>query len=213
MLLETRKKNDRAKPTERNGAAHSFTANDLWRITVKQYHDMIDQGVFANDEKIELLDGVLVKKMGYKPAHQISARKTRDALARSIPKEWDVDYTGPVSTEDSEPEPDIFVFRGKRQDYPTRHPGPDEVGLLVEVSDSSLQRDRGIKMAVYARAGFPFYWIINLRDRVAEVYSQPTASLKSPKYRRRQIFGEAEAVPFVIGGKIVAHIPVKDLLP
>jgi Uma2 family endonuclease len=105
------------------------------------------------------------------------------------------------------------VVRGDKERYATRHPGPKDVGLVVEVSDASLQRDRGAKKRVYAEALIPVYWIVNLVDDQVEVYSFPTGPAARPDYRKRTVYRAAQSVPLVLNGKTVARIPVRDLLP
>ena len=110
-----------------------------------------------------------------------------------------------------EPEPDLAVARGQPDDYATRHPGPDDIALLIEVADASLRRDRGEKLGSYGRGGIPHYWIINLVDRVVECYSKPNRG--GIGYGSRQIFGPGESVPVVLLDGEVGQIAVADLLP
>ena len=107
----------------------------LWRMPVERYHAMIRSGVLSDDDRIELLEGVLVEKMSKNPAHRIATRKTGDALRAVLPAGWYVDEQAPVTTADSEPEPDISLMRGSTGDYADRHPGPADVALAVEVAD------------------------------------------------------------------------------
>src|SRR5687768_14280262 len=130
----------------------------LWRISVEQYHAMIAAGILLDDDPVELLDGLLIKKMPKSARHVLAARLVRTSLEKVLPPGWFVGSQDPVTTDTSEPEPDATVHRGDPEDYSARHPGPAETALVVEVSDSSLSRDRGLKRRVYARAGVPFYW-------------------------------------------------------
>lgn len=119
----------------------------------------------------------------------------------------------PVTLATSEPEPDVAVVRGSDDDYPDRHPGSDDVALRVEVSDTSLRRDRGFKKAIYAKARIAVYWIVNLIDWRVEVYAQPSGPATAPNYRQHQDFGETDQVPLVIEGREIARIAVSELLP
>ncbi len=105
-----------------------------------------------------------------------------------------------------------MVVRGAAGDYPDRHPGPQDLLLVVEVSDSSLRRDQGFKKVMYAKAAIPVYWIVNLIDRRVEAYSDPTGAVEQPNYRLHRDFDEADHVPVVIEGREVAKIPVRDVL-
>jgi hypothetical protein len=183
------------------------------RISVEQYHLMINAGVFANDESIELLEGWLVPKMSKKPAHRIATRKTSQALQRTLPPGWHIQNQDPITTIDSEPEPDVGVVRGADDDYADRHPSAGDVGMVVEVSDSTLTRDRGIKKRIYARANIPVYWIVNIPDHCIEVYTDPTGPAENPDYQSPRIYGENDRVPVVLDGTEVGQVEVKSILP
>ena len=119
----------------------------------------------------------------------------------------------PVTAFDSEPEPDVVGRPGTIDDYRDRTPGPADVALVVEVADASLPDDRSIKKRLYARSGFPIYWLINLVDRRIEVYTDPTGPAEEPDYLHRQDFGPDDAIPLVIEGREVGRLAVRDLLP
>jgi Uma2 family endonuclease len=183
------------------------------RITVGQFHAMIDAGVFAEDEGFELLEGWLFHKIAKKATHSITTRKLRKRLETLLTPEWDVDSQEPVTTLDSEPEPDVSVVRAGARDNKKRHPRPKEVGAIFEVSDGTLVRDRGTKKRLYARARIPVYWIVNLIDQQIEVYSGPTGPGKLPTYRTNEVYQPGEVVPLVLEGKEIARIDVDDILP
>lgn len=119
-----------------------------------------------------------------------------------------VDGPGVLTTSDSEPEPDILVVRGAFEDYADRHAGPDEVPLIAEVADVSLDRDRGLKQRVYARAKVPVYWVVNVRDRVVEVLTEPSGPIALPKYNRLDTYREGAEIPIMIDNKDVGTIAV-----
>jgi Uma2 family endonuclease len=186
----------------------------IFRLSVEQYHDMINFGILTEDDPVELLEGILVEKMPKKPGHSGATRKARETLKRVVPPGWFVDSQEPITTEDSEPEPDLAVIRGKPEDFLAQHPKPQDVGMTGEIADSTLARDRGSKKKLYARANIPVYWIINLVERQVEVYTEPTGPPGGkPDYRCRQDYAEKDEVPLVLDGIEVARVPVKDLLP
>jgi len=187
--------------------------DELYRLSVKQYHDMIRAGILEEGAPVELLEGLLVGEMTKKPPHCVSCGLTQDALQPLVPAGWHLKVQGAVTTKESEPEPDISVVRGKRRDYIRRHPGPKDSAMLVEVADSSLQRDRTVKKRIYARARVPVYWIINLIDRQVEVFTGPSGPVTRPTYQHQEVYSEDEEVPVVIDGKEVGRIRVRDLLP
>src|SRR3954469_18476632 len=146
----------------------------IYRLSVEQYHEIARAGILTRDDRVELLEGWLVAKMTKYPPHVIAAGQTHDALRGLVPNGWYVSKEDPVTTLDSEPEPDLAVIRGTRRDYRDRHPGPQDVALVVEVADASLPRDRTLKKRIYARARFPVYWLANLPEARIEVYTEPT---------------------------------------
>ena len=193
--------------------ADASEEDQLYRLNVKQYHDMIRTGILMDGDPVELLEGLLVKKMAKNPPHCLSCGLTHDALQALLPTGWHLKTQGAVTTKDSEPEPDIAAVRGARRQYAQRHPGPKDVALSVEVSDTSLRRDRTKKKRIYARARVPVYWIINLADRQIEVYTDPTGPTKKPDYRQRQDYGPDDQVPVILDGQEVGRLVVRDLLP
>ena len=106
-----------------------------------------------------------------------------------------------------------MIVRGETRDYRDRHPGPEDVALIVEVADSTLERDRGVKRMVYARAGIPVYWIINLLECVLEVYYEPSGVTEGADYGQRRDYGASESVPVMIDGLEVGSVAVRDLVP
>jgi Uma2 family endonuclease len=187
--------------------------DSLLRLSVDQYHAMIRAGIFKDGDPIELLEGWLVRKMTKYPRHSGVTRRTRHALERITPLGWFVDTQEPVTTSESEPEPDVSVVRGRLSEYDHRHPNPTDTALLVEVADSSLDRDRGIKKRIYARARVPVYWIVNLVDNQVEVYTNPSGPTENPDYASRQDFKPGEELDVVIDGQIVGKLAVSDLFP
>jgi Uma2 family endonuclease len=184
---------------------------DFFPISVKQYHELIDAGILTEDDPVELLEGYLVTKMPKKPSHSTTTKKTFRALDRMVPPGWHVAGQEPITTDTSEPEPDITVLRGDEDQFQDHHPGPQDVALLVEVADSTLRRDRGPKKRLYARVRIPVYWLINLVDHRIEVYTEPSGPAKAPDYHHREDFGPADMIPVVIEGREVGRIAVRDL--
>jgi Uma2 family endonuclease len=182
----------------------------LHRITVDEYERIGEAGALEDPSRIELIDGYMVDKMPKSPKHSFSAVETCQALAARIPAGWSARQEQPVRIPAyNEPEPDVSVVRGVNADYRHRHPSPTDVALLVEVGDSSLDQDRGVKLAAYAADGIPVYWIINLIDRQIEVYTRPT---KTGRYRSRREYKPGQQVPVVIDGQRLAPIAVDDIL-
>ena len=187
-------------------------AEPVYRMTVAQYHTALRAGVFAEDEAIELLEGLLVQKMPKNRPHVVALAKLFRQINALLPTGWSTQSQDPITLEDGEPEPDLAVIRGRAEEY-AEHPGPADVALVVEVSDSTLDRDRGIKLRSYARAGLPAYWIVNLVDRCVEVYSSPDAAASTPTYRTRTTWDPGDAVELAFGGASWGEVRVDDVLP
>jgi Uma2 family endonuclease len=194
-------------------AAKADEYEGIWRLSVHQYHAMIQAGILTDDDPVELLEGVLVQKMPKNPAHMTAKRLLVKALERILPPGWIVDSEAPVTTSDSEPEPDIAAVRGTERDFTSRHPGAKDTALIVEIADSSLSRDRGRKKRLYARAGVREYWIVNLIDRQIEAYSEPTGRSRKPDYRKHRDYGQVDTIPVVLDGREVGRLNVVDVLP
>ncbi|MBD1813800.1 Uma2 family endonuclease [Microcoleus vaginatus DQ-U2] len=188
--------------------------NDLiLRLSIEQYHAIIQAGILTDDDSVELLEGWLVFKMPKNPSHRVTTRLVRTALENILPRGWYVDSQEPITLSNSEPEPDIVVVRGDTRQYVDRHPGAEDIALIIEVSDTTLQRDRTVKKRIYARAGIAIYWIVNLVEGLVEVYSQPLVEVEQPDYSQRLDFGRSAVIPIIIEGIEIGAIAVNSLLP
>jgi Uma2 family endonuclease len=185
----------------------------IWRMSVEHYHAMIQAGILTEDEPVELLEGWLIQKIAKNPSHRAVTGLIREALERLLCDGWYVDSHEPVTTLDSEPEPDITVVRGTILDYMQRHPHPHELALVVEVAEATLRRDRGIKKRLYARAGIPVYWLVNLVNQTVVVYTEPDSTGSPPDYRRHKIYRRSEQIPVVVDGTLVGELAVDEILP
>ncbi|MFN8491796.1 MAG: Uma2 family endonuclease [Caldilineaceae bacterium] len=185
----------------------------IWRLSVEQYHAIAAAGILAEDDPVELLEGLLVYKMTKNPPHSVTTQLIQAAFQRILPNGWHIRAQEPVTLADSEPEPDIMPVAGDIRHYITRHPGPQDVGLLVEVADATLKRDRGSKKRVYARAGIAVYWVVNLIEKRIEVYTNPSGGARKADYQTQQNYGLEAEVPVVIDEVEIAHLAVRELLP
>jgi len=185
----------------------------VWRLSVEQYHQIIRAGILTKDDPIELLEGWLIQKMPKNPRHRAATKLTRDALEAIVPQGWYVDSQEPITLSDSEPEPDVIIVRGDTRDYLDRHPGVADLELVVEIADSTLERDRSLKKRLYARAGISVYWIVNLSQQQLEVYTQPNNSTETPTYDRSQFYSLGSRVTVAIATQTIGSITVDDLFP
>ncbi len=184
----------------------------MYRFTVAQYHRLVEVGILTDNDRVELLEGWIINKMPRKPPHDGTLTRMNRRLLRLLPDEWLLRVQSAVTLQTSEPEPDFAIVHGPEEVYFTRHPRPRDVGLIIDVADSTLLDDRRYKGQIYAPARIPAYWIINLVDAKVEVYTEPRGG-KSPAYRRRHDYGPEEAVLLILRGSEIARLRVSELLP
>ncbi len=182
------------------------------KFTIDEYHELIRIGFFKEGEPIELLEGYLVLKMPRSPAHDHAIRAVAKRFYQLVPDAYTVSPQCAATLNDSEPEPDVAIARGPEAQYRTRHPGPTDTLLLVESSASSLTRDRVDKARIYARAGVPEYWIVNIEERQIEVYTNPTGPDPTPRFAARTDYAHGTAVPLVLDGVRLGMIAVADVV-
>jgi len=191
--------------------AHVEVKTRRWRRV--EYERLIETGFFQPGDQVELVGGQLIVAEPQGSGHFAAIRAVEEALRMAFGSGWEVRGQGPLALdEESEPEPDVAVVPGSFRDYVVGH--PSQPILVVEVSESSLALDRDHKGSLYARAGLADYWIVNLVDRVLEVYREPSSDPAASfgwRYRSVEVFGrEASVSPLALPS---AHIRVGDLLP
>jgi Uma2 family endonuclease len=154
------------------------------RITLDEYHRMAEAGILGEDEHVELIDGVLVAMTPQGRAHARVIQRLTRLLVRTLGDDVEVLPQLPLTLpDDSEPEPDLAVVRAEDAQSADHH--PRSALLVVEVAGDSLRLDRGSKAALYARAGIPEYWIINLAESTVEVHREPEVAAGA--YRSRTV--------------------------
>jgi len=188
-------------------------------LTVAQYHAMMKHGIIREGSPIELLDGMLVRKdrAAFGDDIMTVGNRHRRAVDSFIELHHAVSRFGhhvtiqqPVTMGNhQEPEPDAAIIRGHRRDY-SEHPGPADVLVAVEVSDSSLSFDRDTKLRTYARNGIREYWIVNLRENVVEVHRGPDRAAGT--YGSRTDFRCGQSIRLDLEGGSI-DVAIGDILP
>ena len=145
------------------------------RFSVAQYREMIEHGIFAEDEPIELIRGEVVKKMPIGNAHAAMVNQLNRFFSARLSSDLLISIQNPIATEDSEPEPDVAILNFQDDLYASRRPVAGDVRLLIEVADSDVCSSDLIKGSVYAAAGVVEYWIVNLNNSTVEIYLDPQA--------------------------------------
>jgi Uma2 family endonuclease len=179
----------------------------VYRMTVDEFERIADS---LDNDQVELVDGYLVWRDDMKPPHVLATDLLRRRLDQIVPEGFFVREEKPIRIPDfDEPRPDVAVVRGDPRLYSAHHPGPADVVLLIEVSETSLDRDKGKKLLIYARSGIPIYWIVNLVDNRIEVYTNPGPD----GYQSSEILKPGQDVAVSIEGVEVGRIAVTDILP
>lgn len=153
-----------------------MTIREVQRLfTVEEYHRMAEAGILHEDDRVELIEGKIIQMAAVGSRHAACVKRLIKFLVREVGDLGVVGAQDPVVLPDSsEPEPDVVVLRPRDDFYAAGHPVPEDVLLLIEVSDTSFDYDRDVKVPLYARAGVPEVWIVDLVNEKIHVYSRPT---------------------------------------
>ena len=208
----------------RSDSSHILDANlpitlaegmPLRRFTLDEYHWLIDNGFFKENDRVELVEGILVDMSPNNPPHIRTVNRLRRIFSLLDARaDIEVRTQGPVTIPEqmTEPEPDLVISTESGLELDERHPYPSEILLLMEVSDSSLTYDRSLKRAIYAKAGIAEYWLWNLVDGFLEVYRDPRTPVSGEAaYQTKLTYHRGESVtPLAFPDFEVA---VDDILP
>ena len=183
-----------------------------WRWTSAQYEQLAELGFFEG-RRVELIDGEVIEMAAMGDRHWLALALVPEALRSVFSSGYFLNVQAPIRiSEQHEPEPDVAVFTGNARDYAGRI--PDSAVLVVEISLSTLDFDRGNKANLYASANIAEYWILNLQENQLEVYRRPEAWPEVPfgwRYRNRSLYRSTDTVsPLAVPN---ASIHVGDLLP
>jgi Uma2 family endonuclease len=188
-----------------------MSAVHVRRWTRQEYERMSEAGVLTENDRVELIGGEILTVTPQKSPHATAMVLTLEALRRVLPANLHLRSQLPLALgDDSEPEPDVAVVHGSMRDYRDEH--PHSALLIVEVSDSTLAFDRHVKASLYARAGVPEYWVVNLVESVVEIYREPVpnpATRFGWSYARCDCVRRTDSIPLPFGGAVL----VADLLP
>lgn len=182
-------------------------------ISVDRYQEMVAKGMLTTMDRVELIDGNLVEKMSQNNPHSSTLDRIEVDVRALLPAGWWLRSQKPLSLARSVPEPDAAVVRGDRRTYDIRNPVAADFGVVIEVSDSSLWYDRTVKSRLYAEAGIPEYWIVNIEERIVEVYMSPNPAANPAEYGNRTDYSVGQSVPLVLDGQAVGQLAVADLMP
>lgn len=170
------------------------------RWTVAEYHRMGEVGLLNEDSRVELIDGEIVEMAPIGSSHGGNVNRFIRLFSKVIGDKAIVAAQNPVVLGGySEPEPDIALLRWQADDYVQSHPHPEDVLLLIEVSDSTLRYDRDVKIPLYAKNGIPEVWLLDIPNRKLEIYREPT----NGEYRQRDCRQTGKIAPVLCPDAVI----------
>lgn len=191
------------------------------RLSVPQFHQMLEQGILREGEPVELIDGLLIRKdrsdrggdpILHGPLHAFAITRLQRLGLRLGGLGCHLRCQLPVTLSDLlEPEPDAAIVRGEPEDYIGRHPGPADTIATIEIADSSLNYDRTTKQQIYANAGISAYWVVSISERTIEVYTSPQVG--KGRYEHRSTAGAGQVVRLKTVADQSLEVAVDELLP
>ena len=186
-----------------------YTYADKPRLfNVDEYYAMAEAGILAPEERVELLNGEIVEMSPIGDVHAYSVDEAVYLFTIQLGERARVRSQNPVRlASNREFQPDVSILRWREDKYLSGHPMPEDVLLLIEVSDSTLDYDRNVKLAIYAEAEIPETWIANIPDQVVEVYTLPSGGV----YQMRQVFSVGESVSPLAFPDV--SLPVSRIVP
>lgn len=189
-------------PVQNGAAAHS-TLHPL-RLTIADYYKMAEAGILEAEKRYELIYGVVYEVQPISPEHNYAVQSLTSQLMACAGNSAVAFSQAPVQFGDSnEPQPDVLVLKPPAEQYRHRHPRPEDILLIIEVAHTTLHSDRTLKLELYAKAGIPEYWIVNLHKPQLEIHRNPDTD--EARYREVHTLGEGEAAkPLALEGCEVA---------
>lgn len=175
---------------------------ELMEWTVESYHRLIETGILTTEHHVELLNGQIIEMSPAGRLHAACIDRLNELLRVALKKESIIRIQSPITLPNfqSEPEPDISILRRKANYYADGHPTTEDIFLVIEVSDSTLDKDRHFKMQLYAAAEIPEYWLINLNDQQIEQHLEP----EDGNYQKVHIIKAAATLESKLTGPIKA---------
>ena len=183
------------------------------KFTIDEYHQLVELGFFNENDRIELIRGEIIEMAPKRAPHSVCNSILFGELYKLLSERANVRGQEPITLpSNSEPEPDVVIAKKKADNYLSTHPTVEDIILVIEISDSTLQYDRETKLFLYAEAGINNYWIFNLVDRRVEVYSNPFDDRQGKfDYRNKSIILPDESM--VIPNFSDVFIDLKKIIP
>jgi Uma2 family endonuclease len=166
-------------------------------FNVDEYYRMAEAGILSEDDRVELIEGEIIETSPIGRQHAASVKRITALFYQHVAQAAVISVQDPVRLSDySEPQPDIALLRSREDFYSSGLPGPADTLLIVEVADTSLPYDRGVKLLLYARSGIPEVWLVDLSNETIEVYTQPAnTGYQASHHARRGDSVVAQSIP------------------
>ncbi len=184
------------------------------RLTPNEYMRMAETGILKPGERTELIRGEIVYMLPIGKRHRYLVSRIDTLLQRLLgDEEWTVFIQTTVEVDDSMPEPDLVVVKGNGSNFIEREATSEEIRLMIEVAETSLQYDRGEKLSLYAHAGITDYWIVNIPEQRIEVYCQPEKSAGGARYATHHTCQADDPATILFEGKLFSLTPSELFKP
>ena len=166
------------------------------KFTIDEYHQLVDLGFFTENDRIELIRGEIIEMAPKRTPHLVCNSILFGELYKLLSDRANIRGQEPITLpSNSEPEPDVVIAKKKADNYLSAHPVVEDIILVIEISDSTLQYDRETKLSLYAEAGISCYWIVNLVSSCLEMYARPFSDNQGKfNYKNKSIFLPSESI-------------------
>ena len=176
-------------------------------FTVAEYNRMGETGILSEDDRVELIEGEIFEMSPIGRRHAACVDRLTELFSEKLQRKAIIRVQSPIVLNDySEPQPDVALLKRRADFYEQSLPLPDDVLLIVEVADTTLESDRQIKVPLYARSGIAEVWVVNLADEQVEVYTQPANGV----YQSQQQFKRGETI--TVSGSLNLALSVEEIL-
>ncbi len=177
------------------------------KFTIQEYHQMLDSGIIAMDERIELLKGEIIAMSPIGIKHAACVRRLNNILSQHLQGEAIIDIQNPLELDNlSEPQPDIALLKPRADFYATAHPQSKDIFLIIEVADRTVKSDREVKIPLYAENQIAEVWLVDINGESIEVYREP----RNNKYQTVFCFRRGQTLSPLVFSPV--NIAVKDIL-
>jgi Uma2 family endonuclease len=148
---------------------------NTFRLNISQYHQMSEAGIFSENDKVELINGEIIEMSPIGRRHTACVNRLNSVFSQLLGNKVIIAVQNPIILNNlSEPEPDIALLKPRADFYESGHPQPQDIFLLIEVADSSLEYDRDVKIPLYASSGISEVWLVDIYEQVIIVYRYPS---------------------------------------